>query len=198
MAAYKDTANATGGRLRGAYFIVAVVPVGAGDTMTLTKIPKGARVTGGWIQFGAAQGATATTAIGISGTAAKYRAAAVTNGTTQFALADTIALGGGRRNHGGGNDHRDECGGRMDDHHVPRDHLVHDGLSMFTPPLADRAGRGDLCAMIDRLAKDYLTLLARGERYAAKVVERRLDQAKTSVLQALRKKGDVWLRWMDC
>ena len=49
---------------------------------------------------------------------------------------------------------------------------------MFTPPLADRAGRGDLCATIDRLAKDYLTLLARGERDAAKAVERRLDQAK--------------------
>ena len=95
MAAYKDTANATGGRLRGAYFNVAVVPVGAGDTMTLTKLPKGARVVGGWVQFGAAQGATATTAIGISGTAAKYRVAAITNALTQFAIADTAAVGAG-------------------------------------------------------------------------------------------------------
>lgn len=91
MAAYKDTANATGGRLRAAYF-TCTVPTGASDTMTLTKIPKGARVLGGQIQFTVAQGATATTAVGIAGTTGKYRAAAVTNATTAFALADSSTV----------------------------------------------------------------------------------------------------------
>lgn len=91
MAAYRDTANATGGRLRSAFFSCTVPTSGTGDTMTLTKIPKGARVLGGFIQFSAAQGATATTAIGIAGTTGKYRAAAVTNSTAQFAIASTQA-----------------------------------------------------------------------------------------------------------
>lgn len=89
MAAYKDTANATGGRVRMAYFTCTVPTVGIADTMTLTKLPKGARVLGGQIQFTVAQGATATTAVGIAGTTGKYRAAAVTNATTAFALADS-------------------------------------------------------------------------------------------------------------
>jgi hypothetical protein len=84
--------NELGGRVRTAYFSVAAVPTsGAGDTMTLTRIPKGARVIRGVLQFTVAQGATATTAIGISGTTGKYRAAAVTNATTEFVFATTAA-----------------------------------------------------------------------------------------------------------
>lgn len=82
MAAYRDTANATGGRLRRSYFTCVVPVVGVADTMTLTKIPKGARVVGGRLQFTVAQGATATTAIGIAGTTGKYFVAAVQNVTT--------------------------------------------------------------------------------------------------------------------
>ena len=89
MNAYKDTANATGGRVRKAYWSCTVPTSGAGDTMTLTKIPKGARVLGGGIQFSVAQGATATWAIGISGTTGKYRAAATANNTTMNLFAST-------------------------------------------------------------------------------------------------------------
>jgi hypothetical protein len=83
--------NELGGRVRTAYFSVAAVPTGVGDTMTLTRIPKGARVLRGVLQFTVAQGASATTAIGISGTTGKYRAAAVTNATTEFVYATTAA-----------------------------------------------------------------------------------------------------------
>lgn len=73
------------------FFSVAAVPTGAGDTMTLCRLPAGARVLGGSFAFGAAQGATATTAIGIAGTTGKYRTAAITNATTAFAIAGSIA-----------------------------------------------------------------------------------------------------------
>lgn len=89
MAAYRDTANATGGRLRYAYFTCVVPTVGIADTMTLTKLPKGARTVGGQIQFTVAQGATATTAVGIAGTTGKYFVAAVTNATTLFAMINS-------------------------------------------------------------------------------------------------------------
>ena len=83
--------NEWGGRVRRAYFDVTVPTTGIGDTMTLCRVPKGARVLGGSFAFSAAQGATATTAIGISGTTGKYRAAAVTNATTAFPIASTTA-----------------------------------------------------------------------------------------------------------
>lgn len=86
--------NEMGGRVRRAYFQVDVVPVGAGDTMTLCRIPKGARVMGGSLAFSAAQGATATTAIGIAGATGKYRAAAITNATTPFVFAEDTTTGG--------------------------------------------------------------------------------------------------------
>lgn len=92
MTTYRDPANSTGGKLRINYFSCTVPTSGTGDTMTLTKIPKGARILGGFIAFTVAQGATATTAIGIAGTTGKYRAAAVTNATTQFAIADSAAV----------------------------------------------------------------------------------------------------------
>jgi hypothetical protein len=80
-----------GGRVRRMYFEVTVPTSGIGDTMTLGYIPAGARVCGGSFAFSAAQGATATTAIGIAGTTGKYRAAAVTNATTPFRIADSVA-----------------------------------------------------------------------------------------------------------
>jgi uncharacterized protein YfiM (DUF2279 family) len=87
----KAAANELAGRLRVAYFSVAAVPTGAGDTMTLTKLPKGAKPLRGVLQFTVAQGATATTAIGIAGATGKYRAAAVTNATTEFVFITTAA-----------------------------------------------------------------------------------------------------------
>lgn len=82
--------NEDGGRVRRKYFKVGTVPTGSGDTMTLCKLPKGARVLGGRFWFSVAQGVTATTAIGISGTTGKYRTAAITNALTGFAIADSI------------------------------------------------------------------------------------------------------------
>jgi hypothetical protein len=90
MTSYRDTANATGGRLRYAYFTCTVPTTGIADTMTLTKLPKGARVLGGRLQFTVAQGATATTAIGISGTTGKYFVAAVQNVTTYTEMAKNV------------------------------------------------------------------------------------------------------------
>src|SRR6185503_5518628 len=66
-----------------------------GDTIALCRIPQGARVIDGAISWSATQGATATTAIGISGTAAKYLAATVTASTAKFPFAATQALGYG-------------------------------------------------------------------------------------------------------
>src|SRR6185503_11843124 len=66
-----------------------------GDTIALCRIPQGARVIDGAFAWSATQGATATTAIGIAGTAAKYMAAAVTASTAKFPFAATQALGYG-------------------------------------------------------------------------------------------------------
>ena len=83
--------NEWGGRVRRMFWNVAAVPTGAGDTMTLGKIPRGARILGGSMAFSVAQGVTATTAIGVAGTTGKYRTAAVTNALTAFAIASSIA-----------------------------------------------------------------------------------------------------------
>ena len=88
----KAAANQLGGRVRVATFTVPAVPTGAGDTMTLTKLPKGAKVLRGVMQFTVAQGATATTAIGIAGTTGKYRVAAISNATTEFVFAETATV----------------------------------------------------------------------------------------------------------
>jgi hypothetical protein len=92
----KAASNELSGRLRVAYFSVAAVPVvGIGDTMTLTKLPKGAKVLRGSFQFTVAQGATATMALGIAGSTGKYRAAATNNVTTSedFALVAATNMG---------------------------------------------------------------------------------------------------------
>jgi hypothetical protein len=88
----KASSNELGGRVRVAFFNVTAVPtVGTGDTMTLTRLPKGAKPLRGVFQFTVAQGATATTAIGIAGATGKYRAAAVTNSTVAFDFITTAA-----------------------------------------------------------------------------------------------------------
>jgi hypothetical protein len=86
-----------GGRLRVAFF-TAVTPASGnniGDIIQLCYIPKGARLIKGTFAWDTAQGASATTAIGISGTAGKYFAAAVTNSTAQNEFLNTVALNWG-------------------------------------------------------------------------------------------------------
>jgi len=82
-----------GGRLRHAVFTLTI-PVGPniGDVAQLCEIPAGARIMGGKFVWGTAQGATATMALGITGTTGKYRAAAITNVLTEEIVAMTIAL----------------------------------------------------------------------------------------------------------
>ena len=65
------------------------------DTIELCNLPVGAIPLGGEFCWSATQGATATTAIGISGTAGKYFAAAVTASTAKFPFVATQALGYG-------------------------------------------------------------------------------------------------------
>ena len=50
---------------------------------------------------------------------------------------------------------------------------------MFAPPLADKAGRGELCALIDRLAKDLVYRKERMDRDEYGRVQRKLDEART-------------------
>jgi hypothetical protein len=88
------SANESHGRSRIAYFSCVVPTTGVGDTMTLCNIPKGARVLNGAFHLTVAQGATATMAIGVSGSTGKYRAAAVTNSTARFTFADTASTHG--------------------------------------------------------------------------------------------------------
>lgn len=78
------------GRLRVAYFSKTLPASGLAiaDSIRLCKIPKGARILGGTFRWDTAQGITATTAIGITGTTGKYFVAAVTNSTAVFQMAD--------------------------------------------------------------------------------------------------------------
>lgn len=48
----------------------------------------------------------------------------------------------------------------------------------FTVELTDKAGRGALCERIDRLAKEYVKLVSRGEAHEARCLEARLDAAR--------------------
>jgi hypothetical protein len=64
-----------------------------GDTIALCRLPAGSRVLGGQFCWDQTQGATATTAIGISGTTGKYFAAAVTASAAAFALGTTQGTG---------------------------------------------------------------------------------------------------------
>lgn len=82
-----------GGKVRRAYFTKTLPGSGlaTGDSIDLVDLPIGARVLGGQFCWDAGQGVTATTAIGYSGATGRYFAAAVTNATTIFRIADTQA-----------------------------------------------------------------------------------------------------------
>lgn len=94
----KISSNELGGRIRVAFFDVPAVPTAnIGDTMTLCKIPKGARILRGQFVFSVAQGATATSIVGIASNTNKYKGAILTNSTSAFTFADQINL---TNNHG--------------------------------------------------------------------------------------------------
>jgi hypothetical protein len=69
-------------------------PVTTADTIVLTTIPANARITGGWVTWGA-MGASATLAIGITGTTAKYMAATDVSaiGSSVFARTQALSFG---------------------------------------------------------------------------------------------------------
>ena len=77
-----------GGRLRRFRATVPFAAQADGDTITLAYVPAGHTFAFGMINASATFGASATVAIGVSGTAAKYRAAAVHTATvpTLFGL----------------------------------------------------------------------------------------------------------------
>lgn len=74
---------------------LAASGLATGDTVALCRLPVGAIPLYGEFCWSATQGATATTAIGITGTTAKYFAAAVTASTAKFPFVATQALGYG-------------------------------------------------------------------------------------------------------
>lgn len=90
-------ANEYGGRVRTLYFSRTLPSSGlaTGDTITLGRIPKGARLIEGNFAWNGTQGATATTAIGTTASAAAYFAAAVTASSAKFPIIATQALGYG-------------------------------------------------------------------------------------------------------
>lgn len=81
------------GRVRRATFTITLPGSGlaTGDDIDLCPLPNGARILGGQFCWSAGQGVTATTAIGYAGDTGRYFAAAVTNATTVFRIADTQA-----------------------------------------------------------------------------------------------------------
>jgi hypothetical protein len=88
----KIKANESYGRVRRMFFSHTLAgAMTLGDTISLGVIPKGSRILGGQFCWSATQGATATTAIGIASSAAKYFAAAVTASAAVFRVADTQA-----------------------------------------------------------------------------------------------------------
>lgn len=82
------------GRVRVFNEKVTLAAQASGDTIEVGKLPKGARPLFGILLASATLGASATIAIGVSGTPAKYRAAAV------FTSADTPTLFGVATNNG--------------------------------------------------------------------------------------------------
>lgn len=65
-----------GGRLRRFRATITLASQADGDTITLAKVPAGYAFAYGVINASATLGSTATVAIGVSGTAGKYRTAA--------------------------------------------------------------------------------------------------------------------------
>lgn len=69
-------ANQWGGRVRAIHDSITLATQGAGTVIKIGRIPKGACVLFGALMTTVTLGASATLAVGISGTTGKYRAAA--------------------------------------------------------------------------------------------------------------------------
>jgi len=92
--ATKSDGGVVGGRLRRFRATVEMTAQEAADTIVLANIPPGHSFAYGVITASATLGASATIAIGVAGTAAKYRAAAVfttANTPTLFGTAAGVA-----------------------------------------------------------------------------------------------------------
>jgi len=88
--------NEAGGRLRVAVFEFTTPTggVGVGDTVQLCKVPKGARIIGGHVDFGAMSSSTGTAQvkIGDGTTANKYLDTTSVDSAGQADFANTAAL----------------------------------------------------------------------------------------------------------
>lgn len=77
--------------------VITLAAQAAGDTIRLFRLPAGVYPLRGWMTSTVTLGASATVAIGISGTTGKYRAAAVhtaVNVPTPFMVADANITSG--------------------------------------------------------------------------------------------------------
>lgn len=86
----KASGAVQGGRLRRFRATINYTGQASGDTVVLANVPAGYAFSHGVLTASATAGASATVAIGISGTAGKYRAAAVftaANTPTMFGVA---------------------------------------------------------------------------------------------------------------
>ena len=93
----KVSGGVQGGRLRRFRAVITFASQASGDDIVLAKIPAGYTFAFGMINASATFGASATVAIGVSGTTGKYRAAATHTATvpTLFGLytaADDVPL----------------------------------------------------------------------------------------------------------
>lgn len=80
-----------GGRLKEFKFDVAFASQANGDTIELGDLPAGFDFAYGVLQQDTTTGGTATVAIGITGTAGKYRTAAINNGTVAALFGNYVA-----------------------------------------------------------------------------------------------------------
>jgi hypothetical protein len=70
---------------------LSLITVTTADTIVVADVPAGLKFVTGWLNSSGNLGGTATVAIGITGAAGKYRAAAVVAaGITQFGVLATI------------------------------------------------------------------------------------------------------------
>jgi hypothetical protein len=93
----KSNGGVQGGRLRRFRATVPFAAQAAADTITLANVPAGYTFAYGMVNASATFGASATVAIGVAGTPAKYRAAATHTATVPtlfglFSAADDVPL----------------------------------------------------------------------------------------------------------
>ena len=91
--ATKPSASVVGGRLRRFRATITLASQADGDTVVLAKVPAGHVFAYGVLSASATLGSS-TIAIGISGTAGKYRAAATHTATTPTFFGVTSAVAG--------------------------------------------------------------------------------------------------------